>query len=433
MQDTNINTTLQYTRPEEIYEAAKQGDKNSVEHILKTHHIWRCRTDENGHGPLHHAAMNGHVAVVELLLRYNFFVSDADSDGYTPLHHASIHGHTGVIDLLINTTPNIIHQKQEGGTALHFAAANGHRDGLELLLNRGLQSKINDTDDNDRSPLLRAIHIGNLEVVRLLIDRGAYTNNQNHVNNWSPIYTASFYGYNEIVRLLIDRHADVNINTSVYQQSPLHIAADRGNLETVKILINAGADIDIIDEIGYTPIFLACESGHIDIVKELINAGAIIEDFEMIYSQCNDLRNYQRTSKITPIFMAAYTGHIDIVKELITAGANVNDFKLIKEIYIRNNTEMFQLLLDNGLYINEEIYNKLIDSDNNSICKELLVNHIKHLIYNGQDFKEEERTEIREIISIARTLSITTLLQDNHAYFNVDTIYEVVQSLSNNI
>jgi hypothetical protein len=63
---------------------------------------------------------------------------------------------------------------------------------------------------------------------------------------------------------------------------------------------------------------------------------------------------FQDNLGYTPIFIAASNGYIEIVKELI------NDFNLIQEIYVRNNIEM---------------------------CKELLVNHIKHLIYNCQDFE----------------------------------------------
>ena len=387
-----------------LFDVVKEGHVERVEDLLKVCRIWTCITDENRQGPLHHATTRGFSMIVETLLNHGFSNNTRDYEGYTPFHYACIHGRVDVINIFV-TSPfyYVIHWKRKGGTALHFAAANGHVEAVTILLNRGMKQYIDDLDYENRSPLLRAVHSGNVDVVRVLIQHGAFIHRHNYrndenfynemiriVNEWSPIYTASIYGFTEMVNLLLDSGADINDKSGKFDTTPLHAAADCGHLETVNLLLDRGALVDETDLIGYTPIFLACESGHIMVVQRLIEAGARFDDFRILHLA-----------------------------------------------YFNNQTEIFQLLLDSGVTINEKIYYKLQDYEYESACKEILVNHIKHLVYNGIDFEldeDETRTEIREMISISRTLSVTTLLQDNYGYFNVDTMGELVQSLlSNNI
>lgn len=390
--------------PKSLFDAVKEGHVERVEDLLKVCRIWTCITDENRQGPLHHATTRGFSMIVESLLNHGFSNNTRDYEGYTPFHYACMHGHVNVINIFVTQFHYVIRAKREGGNALHFAAANGHVDSVTILLNRGMKQYIDDLDYENRSPLLRAVHSGNIDVVEALLQHGAFIHRHNYrndenfyneririVNELSPIYTASVYGFTEMVNLLLDSGADINDKSGKFDTTPLHVASDRGHLETVNLLLERGALVDEPDSIGYTPIFLACESGHIEVVQRLIEAGASFDNFRILHLA-----------------------------------------------YFNNQTEIFKLLLlDNGVTINEKIYYKLQDYEYESACKEILVNHIKHLVYNGIDFEldeDETRTEIREMISISRTLSVTTLLQDNYGYFNVDTMGELVQSLlSNNI
>ena len=357
-----------------IFDAVKEGHVGRVEDLLKVCRIWTCITDENRKGPLHHATTRGFSMIVESLLNHGFSINTGDYEGYTPFHYACMHGRVDVINIFVTRFPYVIHAKREGGNALHFAAANGHVDSVTILLNRGMKQYIDDLDYENSSPLLRAVHSGNIDVVEALLRYGAFIHKHNYrkeemiriVNEWSPIYTASIYGFTEMVNLLLDSGADINDKSGKFETTPLHAAADRGHFETVNLLLARGALVDEPDSIGYTPLFLACESGHSEVVRILIEAGSVFDDVRILHLA-----------------------------------------------YINNQTEIFQLLLDNGVTINEKIYYKLQDDGYESLCKEILVNYIKHLVYNGIDFEldeDETRTEIREIISISRTLSITTLL-----------------------
>ena len=49
--------------------------------------------DNNGFTPLHIAAQNGHLQVVEFLLEKQAYVDEKDYNGSTPLHTAAENGH----------------------------------------------------------------------------------------------------------------------------------------------------------------------------------------------------------------------------------------------------------------------------------------------------------------------------------------------------
>uniref|UniRef100_A0A8C8SDJ4 Ankyrin repeat and sterile alpha motif domain containing 1A n=1 Tax=Pelusios castaneus TaxID=367368 RepID=A0A8C8SDJ4_9SAUR len=72
--------------------------------------IWRGPNvncfDSTGYTPLHHAALNGHKDVVEVLLRNDALTNVADSKGCYPLHLAAWKGDSEIVKLLIHQGPS---------------------------------------------------------------------------------------------------------------------------------------------------------------------------------------------------------------------------------------------------------------------------------------------------------------------------------------
>ncbi|KAI2649973.1 Ankyrin repeat and SAM domain-containing protein 1A [Labeo rohita] len=72
--------------------------------------IWRgpnvnC-VDSTGYTPLHHAALNGHSEVVEVLLRNEALTNMADNKGCYPLHLAAWKGDQRIVKLLVHQGPS---------------------------------------------------------------------------------------------------------------------------------------------------------------------------------------------------------------------------------------------------------------------------------------------------------------------------------------
>lgn len=70
---------------ENLIEAVKRGDRESVRAILESDDRLASQRDESGATPLHYAAPNGHRQIVQLLLERGADINSTDSQfGATP-------------------------------------------------------------------------------------------------------------------------------------------------------------------------------------------------------------------------------------------------------------------------------------------------------------------------------------------------------------
>jgi len=89
----------------------------------------------------------------------------------------------------------------------------------------------------------------------------------------TPLHSAAFGGHVEIVKLLLERGADPNAKTDD-GLTPLHIAAFKGHVDVVRVLLEHGANPNAKDNNGQTPLHYAVQEGHVEIVKSLLERGA---------------------------------------------------------------------------------------------------------------------------------------------------------------
>jgi ankyrin repeat protein len=136
-----------------------------------------------------------------------------------------------------------------GATALRNAALHGDMDVARLLLDRGAALDIPVGDARFALPLLFAGAAGHVDVVDLLLSRGASPN----------------------ARMLDLPEAGWEGTTA------LMMAAEDGNPDLVRLLLKRGADPNARDRKGLTPLMYAAASidrGNTDIVQQLLAAGA---------------------------------------------------------------------------------------------------------------------------------------------------------------
>lgn len=128
-----------------------------------------------------------------------------------------------------------------------------------------------DQIDGGVTALYVASESGNIELVRLLIGRGADVDLTVRLQR-TPLYGAVAAGHDAVVKLLLDSGADPN--KLAKQQTPLHVAADKGCLQCTIDLVEAGAEVNALLETGVPPIHYAKRNGHEDIVAYLLEQGA---------------------------------------------------------------------------------------------------------------------------------------------------------------
>jgi ankyrin repeat protein len=88
----------------------------------------------------------------------------------------------------------------------------------------------------------------------------------------SWIHVAAKVGNLEIVKALVDLGLDVNQRGGTFGGAAIKLAASYGHLEVVRFLLQAGSELDV-SEPERNPLFGAIHGGHIDIVRFLVEAG----------------------------------------------------------------------------------------------------------------------------------------------------------------
>ncbi|XP_031570135.1 protein fem-1 homolog B-like [Actinia tenebrosa] len=159
-------------------------------------------------------------------------------------------------------------------TPLIIASRNGHIKCVKILLSydanieaRGTV-KIDDQIIEETSALWAAAAKGEMEIVKLLIKKGANVNSRTKTNS-TPLRATAYDGRLDIVSYLVEHGADVNVKNN-FENTPLMVACYNGHRSVVNYLIEKGAKVDAQDKQGNTVLHYAVERGHLDIVKDLV-------------------------------------------------------------------------------------------------------------------------------------------------------------------
>ncbi|GES59583.1 Pfs, NACHT and Ankyrin domain protein [Aspergillus terreus] len=159
----------------------------------------------------------GRFEAARLLLQYG---ADVHYRGHVyyeaqpPLHIAAKYGRIDIIDLLLAHGANIHAHASPvvKGTPIHIAAAAGATISVGRLLERAGEELLEVQDDKGQTPLIVAARQGKLEVVKLLLDKGASVTARDG-EGWTAAHRAAWNGHEQTIRLLVDRGAHPEAET----------------------------------------------------------------------------------------------------------------------------------------------------------------------------------------------------------------------------
>ena len=175
-------------------------------------------------------------------------------------------------------------------------------------LSAGNMNQLQQVNGQNCSLLAITAEEGYLQIVWLLLDKGADINSQSGLFG-SALGAASAQGHLQVVQLLLDKGADINFQ-SEYYGSALGAASARGHLQVVQLLLDRGANLYQRDFQGRTAILHACRSGEKDIVQMYTN---LAPDLGVLDYQSRNCLHFP-----------ASHGHVDLVNWLLEQGLDPN-------------------------------------------------------------------------------------------------------------
>lgn len=192
-------------------------------------------------------------------------------------------------------------------TPLHGAAEKGPLELVKLLVSKG--AKVNAVDKELSRPLAKAVQADNLEIAQFLLEHGA-DKTINHSDD--EFQTAIFKARSaKMAQLLIANGANVSDRDKKGQSVLLHAVANYLDFDLLKVLLQNGADINAQDNSGTTALLWAAqhpyERDDKNCVQFLLENGA--------------KANVANNQGETPLLVAE---KLEVLQALLAHGADVN-------------------------------------------------------------------------------------------------------------
>src|SRR6185436_1942413 len=234
--------------------------------------------------PLIYAVRSNSLEAVKVLLAAGSDVNQTTGYGWSPLLVATQNRYYKLGAFLIERGADVNLANKGLWTPLYLATDNRNIENGDYPVRKG--------------------DMEHLDFIKLLLDKGAnvnarvkdstetrtvFTNQWLDENGATAFLRASQSGDVELMKLLLAKGADPKINTAL-NVSPLHVAAGIGwvegityewsqkaTLEAVKMLVDLGLDVNAQADTGLTALHGAAHKGRADVIQVLADHGARLD------------------------------------------------------------------------------------------------------------------------------------------------------------
>ncbi|XP_040590957.1 E3 ubiquitin-protein ligase MIB2 isoform X5 [Mesocricetus auratus] len=247
---------------------------------------------------------------------------------------------------LLRRHPEQVDTKNQGRTALQVAAYLGQVELVRLLLQA--RASVDLLDDEGNTALHYAALGNQPEATRVLLSAGCGVDARNGTRS-TALHVAVQRGFLEVVKTLCERGCDVNL-PDAHADTPLHsaISAGAGASSIVEVLTEVpGIDVTATNSQGFTLLHHASLKGHVLAVRKIL-------------ARARQLVDAKKEDGFTALHLAALNNHREVAQVLIREGrcdVNVRNRKLQSPLHLavqQAHLGLVPLLVDAGCSVNTE-------------------------------------------------------------------------------
>lgn len=178
-----------------------------------------------------------------------------------------------IVDSLLNDGFNPNTTDDDEFTALHHASQIGNLEIVEVLIEKG--ADIHAKSKSGDSIFIWACWGGKIDIIKVLIEKGADINSEDKYGH-TGLKIAELQNNTELKELLLKNRVGNKMN-KMDPISTLFNAASYGQLSLFESIVMDGMDLDVTDHRGLTALMIAAKNGHTNLVQALINHNVEIE------------------------------------------------------------------------------------------------------------------------------------------------------------
>ncbi len=253
-------------------------------------------------------------------------INATDEDGKSVAAIVAEDDRTELLQMLADAKADFNKPDENGNTPLHFAVKSGSLNAVVFLQEHGAQ--VERKNNFGTTPTMLAVcskHIKNLEITKLLIDKGASlkasnffkTENKNCPYLGSYTAAAAYYGNINILKYLIEEKKQAvdtqgfdPISNTNSGKTPFQCAMENKKTEAMTYLLEKGANPNQTDANGKTALIFSMDYADNTLFTMLIQKGANV--------------NVIDASKNSPLHIAVKNQIPQTVEKLLSGGAAVN-------------------------------------------------------------------------------------------------------------
>ena len=259
------------------------------------------------------AVQYGHREVAAYLLDAGCPVNGTDSDSI-PLAHSKLKDQSRTVQLLVQRGADLNREDSSGERALSRAAKTGSFETVKILVDGDAEL---DEDSNRSTPLCNAIYWERLDILRLLLERGARLRLASEWNHYPNVLEfAMVLSGREVPPLLLEHYVHGKQEDGMTPGKALLAAARRGQEELVGIILQnwVPAAEPMAGSAAAEAVHYAATVGNIALLERLIRHPA---GKSAVNSEIPD-----QPKAGTPLHAAILAERVSAVQVLLDAGAD---------------------------------------------------------------------------------------------------------------